>query len=117
MVVEPVKSNIQVTIGNETAVLQCKAFGALTYTWEKKDGTIPDKAMLREEGTILELPNIRRENVGDYRCVVDNNAGSSVSQYARVTVTGETKLLIVNIPLYILLWIAALYVSMCMCCI
>ena len=117
MVVEPVNLSTHVTDGNETAVLQCNAFGALTYTWERKDGTIPDKAILREGNTTLELPNIRRESAGDYRCVAENSAGGSFSQYARITVTGETKLFIVNIPLYILLWIATLHVSMCMCCI
>lgn len=88
LVVEPVNLSVHVTSGNETAILKCNAFGAHTYTWERKDGAILEKAMLKEGDTILVIPDIRREDAGDYRCVVENNAGASTSQYARITVTG-----------------------------
>jgi len=68
--------------------LECIAFAAL-ITWERKDGEISSKAILGEENTILEIPNIRREDAGDYRCVAENSAGRSMSKYAKVSVTGE----------------------------
>ena len=81
--------NIHVTSGNEMAILQCNAFGASTYTWEWQDGKIPDKAVPKDGGTVLEIPNIRREEAGDYRCFARNSAGTSISRHARITVTGE----------------------------
>lgn len=89
LVVEPENLNIHITEGNETAVLHCNAFGADTYTWERRDDIIPDKAVLREAGTILEIPNIRRGEAGSYRCIVENSAGRSTSQYSDIIVTGE----------------------------
>ena len=80
--------SIHVTNGNEMARLKCNAFGALTYTWERKDGAIPEKAVLKGGDTILEIPEIRREDSGDYRCIAVNNVDATNSRYARITVTG-----------------------------
>ena len=89
LVIEPMNVNVHIINGNETAMLQCNAFGAITFTWERTNGrTIPDYAILREGDTILEIPNIRREDGGNYRCVAGNSIGTSSSQYARVIVTG-----------------------------
>ena len=81
--------NVHIINGSEMITLQCNAFGASTYTWEWQDGKIPNKAVPKEGGTILEIPNIRREEAGDYRCVARNSVGTSISRYARITVTGE----------------------------
>ena len=89
LVVEPTDLNIHIINGSELAVLQCIALGASTYTWEWLGGTITTKAVLKEGDTILEIPNIRREEAGDYRCVARNSAGTSTSEYARITVTGK----------------------------
>jgi len=90
LIVQPKSVNVNIIYGNETVILQCNAFAALTYSWERNSGTIPNKAILQTEGdTILEIPNIRREDAGDYRCVAENNISTSESEYASVTVTGQ----------------------------
>ena len=81
--------NIHIVNGNETAILQCNALGASTYTWQWQDGEIPDKAILQGGGAILEIPNIRRDESGNYRCAARNNAGTSTSRDAMITVTGK----------------------------
>ena len=90
LVVEPMNLSVVIINGNETGTLQCNAFAGLTYTWDRENSTVPNKAIRREEGTILEFPNIRREDAGSYRCVVRNDIGESTSQYVQITVTGKT---------------------------
>lgn len=88
LIVEPKRQNVKIRDGDEKVTLECIAFDA-TITWERRSGEIPDKAILREGDSILELPNIRREDAGDYRCSAENRGGRSMSKYAKVTVTGE----------------------------
>ena len=88
-VVKPMDVDIHIVYGNETAILRCNALGASTYTWQWRDGDIPDKAIRQEGGAILEIPNIRRDEAGNYRCVARNNAGTSINRAAIITVTGK----------------------------
>ena len=87
LVVEPKKQNIMIRNGNERVTLECIAFGA-DITWERKSGMIPNKAMLREGGARLEIPNVRRDDDNDYRCIAENRNGQTMSKYVAVSVTG-----------------------------
>lgn len=91
LVVEPKRQNIRIRNGREKVTLECVAFGA-NITWERRDGIIPDRAILREGGAILEIPNVRREDNGDYRCVAENRDGRTRSQYAAVSITGKNNI-------------------------
>ena len=91
LVAEPKRQNIRIRNGDEKATLECIAFGA-DITWERRNDVVPDKAMLREGGAILEIPNVRREDNGDYRCVAENRDGTTMSKYASVSVTGNNNL-------------------------
>ena len=71
--------------------LECVAFDA-NITWERRNGAIPSKAILREGNTILEIPNVRREDEGDYRCTAENNLGTTRSKLAKVSITGKKHL-------------------------
>ena len=91
---QPKKQNVEVRNGDEKVMLECVAFGA-RISWERRDGeTIPSKAILREGSSILEIPNARSEDSGDYRCVAENSAGRSMSKYAEVSVTGENQFVV-----------------------
>ena len=68
--------------------LECIAFDA-DITWERRNGEIPNKAILREGNTIMEIPNVRREDADNYRCTAENRVGITMSKYAKVSVTGE----------------------------
>ena len=68
--------------------MECVAFDA-DITWERRNGEIPSKAIMREGNTILEIPNVRREDEGDYRCIAENNLGTTMSRYAEVSITGK----------------------------
>ena len=68
--------------------LECVAFNA-DITWERRNGAIPSKAILREGNTILQIPNVRRGDEGDYRCNAENNLGTTRSKYAEVSITGK----------------------------
>ena len=71
--------------------LECVAFDA-NITWERRNDAIPSKAILREGNTILEIPNVRREDEGDYRCTAENNVGTTRSKHAKVSITGKKHL-------------------------
>ena len=68
--------------------MECIAFDA-DITWQRRNGTISNKAILREGNTTLEIPNVRREDADDYRCTAENSAGRTMSKYVKVSVTGE----------------------------
>ena len=67
--------------------LECVAFDA-DITWERRNDVIPNKATMREANAILEIPNARREDEGEYRCTAENRSGRTRSKYAEVTITG-----------------------------
>ena len=71
--------------------LECVAFDA-DITWERRRGEIPSKAIMREGNTILEIPNVRREDEGDYRCTAENESGRMRSKHVKVSVTGKKHL-------------------------
>lgn len=87
-VVEPKRQNIKLKKGDEKVTLECIAFNAL-IRWERKSGELPSKAVLREGNSILEIPNPRSEDNGDYRCVAENSFGTSMSKYVKVSIKGK----------------------------
>jgi len=90
MVVQPENTDINVLNGNENVTLQCAALAAENYSWERRDGALPNNTIMMNQGQLstLVIAHIRREDAGEYRCVADGR-GSRNSQYARVTVTGR----------------------------
>lgn len=82
-----IKSVSQNPIGEKDAVLSCSAAGnpltAEHFKWEKTDYPI-DEAMIvfdpRNGTSHLKVENPTREDVGNFRCVVDNGIGSKASQ-------------------------------------
>ena len=102
VVEEPKRQNVEIKNGDEKVTLECIAFGA-TITWERRDGVpVPAKATQREGGAILEIPNVRREDGGDYRCTAENRHGRTTSRYAAVSVTGENNLKLIKDLTYII---------------
>ena len=95
LVVEPERQNIKIRNGYEKVTLECVAFGA-DIIWERRNGVVPDKAIQREGGAILEIPNARREDNGDYRCIAENRDGRTMSRYAAVSITGKNNLFVAS---------------------
>ena len=74
-------------LNNYTNVsLTCEANGALSYKWERQNGTIPSDSTGVNTNT-LTLINLQPEDAGNYRCVATNAGGSSESNYATVTIS------------------------------
>ena len=69
------------------ASLTCKAGGAIAYSWERQDDSIPSDA-IGENTNTLTLINIQLEDAGKYRCVATNDSGSTQSDYATLTIKG-----------------------------
>ena len=69
--------------------LTCEADGATSYNWERQNGSIPSGATGVNTNT-LTIINLTPEDAGNYRCVATNASGSSQSNYATLTVNGET---------------------------
>ena len=72
-------------LGMSTTV-QCKAsgLGTLVYTWESRQANQTWITIADHNSTVHNVTN-----TGYYRCRVNNEAGSVVSQQAQVNVYGE----------------------------
>ena len=78
-----------VTISSTTdhLSLTCEAIGAMSYYWERQDGSIPAGATGVKSET-LTIVNLTPDDAGNYRCVVSNDSDVGFSNYAEITVIG-----------------------------
>ena len=77
-------------LNNETTSIQlrCMANETIFYTWERRNGIIPNDA----EGintNMLTLIDITPSDSGQYRCIASNEHGKDYSEYATVIITGK----------------------------
>ena len=68
--------------------LTCKADGASSYRWEKRNDFIPSSAIGVNTNT-LTLINLQLRDAGRYRCIATNDSGSTESDFATLTVKGN----------------------------
>ncbi|XP_065898770.1 basement membrane-specific heparan sulfate proteoglycan core protein-like isoform X3 [Dysidea avara] len=84
-------SSVAVTISNEneSVSLTCEAERAMSYHWEKEDGSgIPSDAIGVDSNT-LTLVNLTPFHAGNYRCVVGSESDSNFTDYATITINVE----------------------------
>ena len=67
--------------------LRCEANGTLSYIWDRQNGGIPSGSIGKNTNT-LTLIDAQPEDSGNYRCVATNRYGSSMSDYATITING-----------------------------
>ena len=83
-------STDKVTIASESVTLNCKVIGggSITYQWETSD-VIKDqwKKISNSNGENLVIRNLEKSE--KYRCIVSNEAGSTVSNASIVTLLGK----------------------------
>ena len=66
--------------------LTCEANEALSFKWEKQNGSLPSDSTGVNTNT-LTLINLQPGDAGNYRCVATNAGGSSESNYATITIS------------------------------
>ena len=74
------------------AVFTCSASACddLTFEWKRMNSNLPKKSLLSQNGTksILSIPNVTSDDVGEYYCVVLANNKTSQSKTARLQFLG-----------------------------
>ena len=76
----------------EDVTLYCNATGVPkpSITWQKDNLTINPSADFRisisQDGTQLNITNLNRTDIGEYKCVANNSEGSNTSTPATLTV-------------------------------
>ena len=88
MTKHPINLNINLVNNNTNVSLTCKADGASSYIWQKKNGVIPSDST-GVKTNILNLVNLQPQYAGNYQCVAINGTGSIKSHYAMVTVLSK----------------------------
>ena len=72
-----------------------QVYGYLTITWHRNEDPVPKKAYLtlvpsvNETTIILTIPNVTREDVGTYYCVVWANRMAVISHNANLSLAGK----------------------------
>ena len=89
IITHPMDAVIQLYTNFANHTLTCEADGASSYNWERQNGVIPSDST-GVNTNALTLINLQPENAGNYRCVATNASGSSKSNYATVTISGES---------------------------
>ena len=88
----PATSHLSVKSSSDKTTLNCMVEGEGIVYWQKDGVDIAGSEMpIAQGGNTLDImpDNITSTNVGMYRCVASNTAGSVMSNYTSVTVTGE----------------------------
>ena len=83
----PISKKIELFTNFTNHTLICEAEGALSYNWERQNGTIPSDSTGVNTNTIT-LINLQPKDAGNYRCVATNAGGSSASDYANLIING-----------------------------
>ena len=62
----------------------------VSFKWKRKNLDLPKKSLLSANGTtgILTIPNVTRDDVGEYYCIVEANNRKSQSNGARLQFSG-----------------------------
>ena len=68
--------------------LSCMADGALSYSWERQNENIPSSA-IGDNTSTLTLVNLQLKDAGKYRCLATNDSGTTMSDYATITIKGK----------------------------
>ena len=72
--------------------MSCDTDSRFVITWEKENGIVTHERANGINSNILTLINLRPQDAGNYRCVVEDSFyGNSTcsSDYASITVTGN----------------------------
>ena len=85
----PLNKLIEVNNDSTNVQFTCMAEGASSYNWERKDDDIPTDALGINSST-LSLTTLKPPDEGQYRCVAVNQHGSTSSNYAVLTVKGNS---------------------------
>ena len=79
--------------GPFTATFHCSAYACdnLAFEWKRINSDLPEKSLLSQSCTtsILSIPNITSEDVGEYYCIVWANNQSSQSNTAKLQFSGS----------------------------
>ena len=77
---------------SSTATFHCSAYACdnLAFEWKRINKNLPEKSLVSRNGTtsILSIPNVTSEDVGEYYCVVWANDQSSQSNIAELQFSG-----------------------------
>jgi len=81
--------SITIHLSDTTSVtLLCEANEALSYQWEKENGDILCNAKGIDNNTLI-IENLLPKHSGKYRCIARNENGTTLSNYATLTVLGK----------------------------
>jgi len=91
-IAQPSSQSVNLT---QTATFTCSATGYnVQYEWRIRRGSIPRKVTGININTLV-IPDVRSSDNNRYTCVASNEGGS-VSNTARLTVTGTTILMLLG---------------------
>ena len=87
--VHPLDRTIKVDNDSTSVTFTCMAYDASSYYWQRETGDIPSNSE-RINTTTLMLNDILPPDSGRYRCVAENEHGTTHSNYAVFIVEGKT---------------------------
>ena len=81
-----------IVTASSNAVFACsvRVCDLISFKWKRKNSDLPKKSLLSANNTtsFLTIPNVTRDDVGEYYCIVETNNKMSQSNVARLQFSG-----------------------------
>ena len=85
---------VNLTVNDYNLTMKCLPNNNnFNYKWIRKNNVLPSRAQGTNTSQ-LTITNLKPDDAGDYKCVINNSTGTISSNFSAVSITGKNRELI-----------------------